>query len=105
MIFAQGKLAASVAIPGQPTFTAVMDGTQGTIKCCNQSSVDDRIRVAVVPAIDNLADNDKHWIVYDLAVPGNGQLAESFEIDYGDKLYILSNNGTTSYTISGYQGV
>lgn len=71
------------------------------IRFCNQSGVDDKVRVAIGPNGGNAA-AAADFITYDTTVKGNGYLEDTgIRIDPGEKLYGRSQNGTCSVRAHG----
>lgn len=86
-------------------YYAATDYTQGSVRCCNQSASPTTIQLAFVPNGDNLVDQDKHYVYYNVSLPAYGMMAEPFELDPNDRVYFQSASGSVSFSVIGLLGV
>lgn len=98
-IFGQSKPAA--ATPTELFQVTAATEAQGTLTCCNQSSADEKVRVALVKSGEALA--AKHYICYDTTVPANGLLDKTFDLGAGDSINVYSTGGNVSFTATGLE--
>lgn len=94
------------AKPAATTDTALytvpaLTEAQGTLSCCNQSTAEDKVRIALVKSGEALA--AKHYVAYDAAVPANGILEKSFDLGAGDVLRVYCTSGNVSFTATGME--
>ena len=88
------------------TLAAIPNGTSATVSVyvANQSPSIDAISIALVP--DNQVtpplDQPYNWIAYQTPILGNGVFAvSSIYLNSGDRIQIISANGTCSFTATG----
>jgi hypothetical protein len=98
-IFGQAKPAA-VTLTDLCTI-AVNKEAHGTVRAANQSATADKVRIAHLPSGDTLA--DRHYVVYDVEVPGGGALDDDFDLDAGGVIKVYSTNGTTAFIAEGME--
>lgn len=107
-------MASTLKVLGQLDPTATTNTTLYTVPAatmtvvsslviCNRSSSASNIRVAVRPAgatIDN-----KHYLYYDLVVPGNDTFAATLGISLGatDVVTVYTSNATVSFSLFGQE--
>lgn len=82
--------------------TGVNETIQGTIFCTNQSEINDKISVALIPNGNTLTASN--YICYETtAYYGQPIYLQQIYIGSLDSISVKSQNGTSNFVLTGYQ--
>lgn len=81
-------------------YDLIGNGAQGNLFFVNQSSDSDKVRIAITP-VDTLP-NPNSYILYDTVIPPNHTVVlQEIALAQFERLYVFSQNGTTSFVYTG----